>query len=220
MRIVLGYLLTFGWVFLVLGLTLVLKKTMELPDETSRKIVHVCVAFAWIPMVLCFGTSWHLAVPTAAFIVLNAISYRRGLFAAMERSDESRKSLGTVYYAISMTVMAVWACLIPECLPAYGAGLFCMALGDGFAPVFGSIQKGNVRLFAGRTLYGSLCVFVLSFVILRVFAVIYALPMTVGESLLTALAAVALECVGVRGVDNLTLPLGVFLLTFFFSIPV
>ena len=82
-RIVLGYLLTFGWVFLVLGLTLVLKKQKNLPDETSRKIVHVLVAFAWVPMVLCFGTTWHLAVPTAAFIVLNAVSYQRDLFAAM-----------------------------------------------------------------------------------------------------------------------------------------
>ena len=214
--IILGYVLTFGWVFLVLGLTLVLKRKRDLSDEASRKIVHILVAFAWVPRVLCFGTTWHLAVPTAAFIVLNAISYRRDLFAAMERSDESKKSLGTVYYAVSMTVMAVWTVLMPELLPCYGAGLFCMALGDGLAPILGGIKTGNVKLFGGRTLYGSLTVFAVSFVVVAFFN--YAFDMTLAgwEILVTALAAVALELVGVKGLDNLTLPLGVFLLSFFF----
>lgn len=218
LKIILGYILTFGWVFLVLGLTLVWKRKRNLSDEASRKIVHVCVAFAWIPMVLCFGTRWHLAVPTAAFIVLNAISYRRDLFAAMERSDESKKSLGTVYYAVSMTVMAVWTVLMPACLPAYGAGLFCMALGDGLAPVFGSVKEGNRPLFGGRTLYGSLTVFLAGGCVLAAFNALFAMGLSFGEILVTALAAVALELVGARGYDNLTLPLGVFLLTFFFSL--
>ena len=218
LKIILGYILTFGWVFLVLALTLALKRKRDLSDEASRKIVHVCVAFAWAPMALCFGTSWHLAVPTAAFIVLNAISYRRDLFSAMERSDESKKSLGTVYYAVSMTVMAVWTVLMPELLPCYGAGLFCMALGDGLAPIVGGIEKGNVRLFGGRTLYGSLTVFVVSFAVLAFFNYVFAMALGVWEMLVTALAAVALELVGVKGYDNLTLPLGVFLLTFFFTL--
>ena len=219
MKIALGYILTFGWVFLILGAALLLKRKKNLSDEASRKLVHIFVAFAWIPMAVCFGTAWHALVPPAVFIVLNAASYRRNLFAAMERSDENKKSLGTVYYAVSMTVMAAWTCFLPELLPCYGAGLFCMALGDGLAPVFGSIRRGNVKLFAGRTLYGSICVFFVSFFVVSVFAGLFAtLPMTVGQMALTALAAVLLELVGVKGFDNLTLPLGVFLLTFFFSL--
>ena len=42
--IALGYILTFGWVFLILGLTLILKKKTGADDEVSRKIVHVAVA--------------------------------------------------------------------------------------------------------------------------------------------------------------------------------
>ena len=111
--IALGYILTFGWVFLVLGLTLLLKKKTGADDEVSRKIVHVLVAFAYLPMYFCFGMTWHLLVPPAVFIVLNAVSYRRGLFAAMERTDESKKSLGTVYYAVSMTVMVALCLAAP-----------------------------------------------------------------------------------------------------------
>lgn len=213
MKIALGYLLTFGWVFLILLAIQKLKQDRGLSDETSRKIVHIGVGFAWIPMVLCFGATWHLAVPTAVFIVLNAVSYRQNLFTAMERSDESRRSLGTVYYAVSMTLMALWTLRFPDALPAYGAGLFCMALGDGLAPIFGSIRRGNRRLLGSRTLYGSLCVFVVCLLVLTVFTLLWQLPLSPLKILGIATAGVLLELVGVRGYDNLTLPLGVCLLT-------
>lgn len=215
--IVLGYILTFGWVFAVLGLTQLIKRKTRSSDELSRKIVHISVAFAWIPMYLCFGYTRHLAVAPAVFIVLNAVSYHRNLFSAMERSDESKKSLGTVYYALSMTVMSIWCLVWGQGLPAYGCGLFCMALGDGLAPWFGALQPGNKRLFASRTLYGSLCIFVVSLAVLAAFSAIFALQLGLGQILLTAAAAVVLELVGVKGFDNLTLPLGVFLLVFLFT---
>lgn len=217
MKIALGYLLTFGWVFLILGLTMVLKRLTHAGDELSRKIVHVSVAFAWIPMALCFGTSWHLVVPPAVFIVLNYLSYKKGLFSAMERSDAEKQSPGTVYYAVSMTVMALCSVLRPACLVPYGMGLFCMALGDGFAPVFGSIRRGNRVLRGSRTLYGSLGVLLLCALVLLAFSGIYDLHMGIGAVVLTALAAAVLELFGARGLDNLSLPLGVFVLGVLFT---
>lgn len=211
--IALGYILTFGWVFLVLGLTLALKKKTGADDEVSRKIVHVCVAFAYIPMYFCFGSTWHLLIPPAVFIVLNAVSYRRGLFAAMERTDESKKSLGTVYYAVSMTVMAALCLAAPRCLPCYAMGLFCMAFGDGFAPIFGAIEKGNRRIFGQRTLYGSLSVLVLCLLVVLIVNGLFAMGLPFWSMLVIALAATVLELVSPRGIDNLTLPLGVFLLS-------
>ena len=211
--ILLGYILTFGWVFLMLGLTLVLKKKTGADDEVSRKIVHISVAFAYIPMYFCFGATWHLVVPPAVFIVLNAVSYRRGLFAAMERTDESKKSLGTVYYAVSMTVMAALCLVSPRCLPCYAMGLFCMALGDGFAPIFGAIRKGNRRLLGQRTLYGTISVFAVCLVVAVVISALFHMGLPFWAALLIALAGAALELVSPRGLDNLSLPLGVFLLS-------
>jgi len=213
MYIALGYILTFGWVFLMLGLTLILKKASNADDEVSRKIIHISVAFAWIPMILCFGGTWHRVVPPAAFIVLNYLSYKKNLFAAMERTDESKKSLGTVYYAVSMTIMAAASVLRPEWTVPYGIGLFCMALGDGLAPIFGSIEKGNRKLFGSRTLYGSISVLVVCFLVLVGMSAIFSLEMNLGIMALIAAAATVLEMIGLRGFDNLTLPLGVFLLS-------
>ena len=211
--ILLGYILTFGWVFLVLGLTLLLKKKTGADDEVSRKIVHITVAFAYVPMYVCLRGTWHLAVPPAVFIVLNAVSYRRGTFAAMERTDASKKSLGTVYYAVSMTVMALLCVRVPRCLPCYAMGLFCMALGDGFAPIFGAIRKGNRRLLGQRTLYGSLSIFVICLLVSIIVSAVFRMGLPVWCFPLLALAATALELVSGRGLDNLTLPLGVFLLS-------
>ena len=211
--ILLGYILTFGWVFLVLGLTLVLKKKTGADDEVSRKIVHICVAFAYIPMYFCFGATWHLVVPPAVFIVLNAVSYRRGTFAAMERTDESKKSLGTVYYAVSMTVMAALCLASPRCFPCYAMGLFCMALGDGFAPIFGAIRRGNRRIYKQRTLYGSISVFALCLAVVAAVSALFRVGLPFWAMLVIALAATGLELVSPRGLDNLTLPLGVFLLS-------
>ena len=218
MKIALGYILTFGWVFLVLGLTLVLKRRTGADDELTRKIVHVGVAFAWVPMYFCFGASWHLVVPPAVFIVLNTVSYQKNLFAAMERTDASKKSLGTVYYAVSMTVMAAWCLLMPECLVPYGMGLFCMALGDGLAPIFGAIGTGNVRLPGGRSLYGSLGVFIICLGVAAAMSGLFGLQFPFWKCLTIAAAATVLEFIGFKGLDNLTLPLGVFLLTFYFML--
>ena len=211
--ILLGYILTFGWVFLTLGLTLVLKKKTGADDEVSRKIVHVAVAFAYIPMYFFLRGTWHFIVPTAVFIVLNAVSYRRNLFAAMERTDESRKSLGTVYYAVSMTVMGALCIPVPRCLPCYAMGVFCMALGDGFAPIFGAIKPGNRRLLGERTLYGTLSVFVICLAVAAALSAIFRMGLPVWALLALALAAAVLELIGSRGLDNLTLPLGIFLLS-------
>lgn len=212
MKILLGYFLTFGWVFLILGLTVVLKKAARADEELTRKIVHISVAFAWIPMYFCFGTSWHLIVPPAVFILLNYISYRSNLFSGMERSDESKKSPGTVYYAVSMTFMAAVSVFAPQCLVRYGTALFCMALGDGLAPLFGSIRKGNRTLIGSRTLYGSLGIFAVCFLVVLCMSLIFSMPLALWQIFLVAVEAVIMELAGVRGLDNLTLPIGAFAL--------
>lgn len=218
MRIALGYILTFGWVFLVLGLTLVLKRAVNADDEVSRKIIHISVAFAWFPMYFCFGSTWHLLVPPTVFIVLNYVSYKKNLFTAMERSDESKKSPGTVYYAVSMSVMALCTILRPACMIPYGISLFCMALGDGLAPIFGSIQKGNRCIFRSHTLYGSISVFLICLIVTIIMSTIFPLPLTFGSMLILSAAACLLELVGFHGLDNLSLPLGVFLLLVLFTL--
>lgn len=213
MSIFLGYVIVFGWVFLSLGAAQLAKKCFGAAEETTRKIVHVSVAFTWFPMYFFFGTSWHLPVPTAIFIVLNYVSIRRNIFTMMERSEAEKQSYGTVFYALSMTVMAVIACIDPRCMTPYGIAALCMALGDGFAPIFGGIKRGNRSFFSGkRTLYGCMSVFVICGAVVSLMSAFFGLGLDWWQILIIAWGATAFEIVGVKGTDNLTLPLGVFAL--------
>lgn len=217
MKILLGYALTFGWVFLMLALAGCAKKLFRAGEETSRKIVHVSVAFAWLPMYFCFGQSWHLLVPPAAFVVLNYISCRSSLFSMMERSQTEKKSYGTVFYALSMLIMAAFSLWDNRCMLPYGTALFCMALGDGFAPCFGSIKRGNRYFFnSRRSLYGCVSVFLVCGLVISIMNSAFSMQLEWWNILILAWSATAFELVGVKGTDNLTLPLGVFAVTCLF----
>ena len=211
MRIVWGYVLTYGWVFFLLGISTLLQKAFHASGEVTRKVVHIGCGFAWFIMTVCFGCTWHLLIPPVTFIAMNYLSYKKGLFSAMERGGKS--SPGTVYYPIGMTLMAAYYVFADErFLLPYGIALMCLSLGDGFAPIFGGIQKGNRKLVGGKTLYGSLAVFG--------FSLLTALCMLFGSnyrslglwllpvSLLAALVAAVTELFSKRGLDNLFLPVG------------
>ncbi len=213
MNIFLGYLIVFGWVFLTLGAAQLVKKCFGAAEETTRKIVHVSVAFTWFPMYFFFGTSWHLPVPTAVFVLLNYISCRKNIFSMMERSDAEKQSYGTVFYALSMTVMAVCACIDSRLMICYGIAALCMALGDGFAPIFGAVKRGNRSFFGGkRTLYGCASVFLICGAVVSLMSAFFGLGLEWWAIFIIAWGATIFEIVGVKGTDNLTLPLGVFVL--------
>lgn len=217
MRIFLGYLLTYIWIFLILGVTMALKKKSGAADETTRKIVHISVSLAWIIMVACFGTTWHLLIPPFTFIILNYASYKKDIFSGMERDQKDVASLGTVWYAVSMTVLAALSLLDSRFLPAYGIGLFCMAFGDGLAPMFGKLKKGNFFIIKGkRSFYGSLAVFAVSIIVCAVMTAVFSLPLTWYEIGIVGLAAAVLEIVGLKGLDNLTLPIGTAVISWLF----
>ncbi|MCC8048995.1 MAG: hypothetical protein LIO52_07905 [Oscillospiraceae bacterium] len=218
MKIALGYIITYLWVFAVLGISALVKKLFHAGDEASRKVVHVLSAFAWMPMYICFGATWHLLIPPATFIVINYISVQTDLLPMMERHD-GEKSYGTVFYAVSMTVLAAATLADSRFMLPFGAGMLCMALGDGLAPLFGSIKKGNRPIFGEkRTLYGSLSVFALSSIVVAVFTYGLGMPLQFYQVLLVGVFAAVMEAVGVNGADNLTLPLGVGLLSWLFAI--
>lgn len=215
--VILGYITTFAWVFLVMGLAQGAKRLLSVSAETSRKIVHVLVSFAWIPMYFCFGSSWHLIVPPLCFVVINYISVRKNVFSMMERDGGENRSYGTVYYALSMAVMAAASALDARFLLPYGIGMFCMSFGDGLAPLVGGIAKGNIKLLGGKkTVFGSASVCVLSLLVVIVMSASFSMELAWYECVLIALLAMVMELLGSNGFDNLTLPLGTSLLSYIF----
>ena len=77
--------------------------------------------------------------PEATFVIINYLSYKKDIIKVMERDVQD--GLGTVYYALSLLILAVVSFgvykqpslgLIPNLIMAYG---------DGLAAVFGKLIK-------------------------------------------------------------------------------
>ena len=209
--ILLCYLVTIGYILCILGLCGILKKKGLLKEEGSRKLVHIFVSFAYVFMYNMVGTSIHMIMIPCLFVILNYISYKKNLFQGMELN--SRKSLGTVYYPLSMVVLATITYFHHEFYPYYGIGLFIMAFADGIAPIIAEKIKSRKILFENRSISGSITVFLVSFLVLFLFKMIFQLPYSIMEMVLLAMLATLLEFFGGK-FDNLVLPIGIALLSY------
>ena len=211
MKILIGYILTYLYLAIVLIFTTILNKKFNYKEETTRKLIHILVGFSWFIMVYFFKTSYHLIIPPLTFIFINYISYKTNLIKSMERKRHNTK--GTIYYALSFTILALITYLMPKFLPYYGIAVLTMALGDGLAPFLGyklKLEIGNTK----KTYSGSLGVFVISILISIFFNMYFNLGYTFFKYFLIGLSSTILEFIGFKGYDNLTLPLGLALITY------
>ncbi len=211
MKIVLGYILTYSYLILILLGTTILRKKFNYKEETTRKLIHILVGFSWFIMIYFFHTSIHLIIPPLTFIFINYLSYKKGLIKSMERAEN--KSKGTIYYALSFTILALITYLKPSFLPYYGIGVLTMALGDGIAPFMSfnfKLEIGNTK----KTFTGSTGIFAVALIISIIFNNYYALNYTVINYITLAFSACILEFIGFYGFDNLTLPLGLALIAY------
>ena len=141
MNDLIGILISFIFVFAVIGMSTVLSNKGLLDNEGSRKFIHVSVSNWWIIAMLTFKDPlWASFVPLM-FVFINYLSYRKNIFKAMER-DGSSKDLGTVYYAISLLILAylTFAYKVPY---IGGIGILVMGYGDGLSLIH--ISQGIVR---------------------------------------------------------------------------
>lgn len=222
-------------------------------EEATRKLVHIALGGWWVIASFFFtSTLWAAALPVL-FIGVNAYAYRKRSLSFMAR-DEEHDTPGTVYYACSLAVLALFSFAIDA--PYIGAlGVFCMAFGDGFAAVFGARYGRHVVRVAGgnKTVVGCAVMFAVSFVVcalvlaapaplgagglgapfaessvasgkemmptLALFTALSPIAAVVVATFVLALAATVLEMFSDRGLDNLTVPLGVSALYVVFALP-
>jgi dolichol kinase len=112
-------------------------KVFKWSQEFTRKIIHIGAGL-WIWGLLYFFEHWYFGIiPFGTFIVLNYVFYRQQTFKAM---DTEESTPGTVYFAISITIMLVWLWRTGgglDRVPIAAAALMAMTLGDAFANIVG-----------------------------------------------------------------------------------
>lgn len=211
MKIFIGYLLTFTYIFLVIGISAILKEKNIINEEDSRKIVHIFVSLSFIIMYIYLKDTIHFIIPPLIFILLNYLSYKKNIFTAMERKQDN--TLGTVYYAFSLFIMALLSLICKNYIYSYAIGIFCMAFADGLAPIISSKIKSK-KLYRKKTVSGTLTVFIMTLLIVVIINKVFLLNYDVYKIILVSFVSAILELFSRRGLDNLTLPLGLSLLSY------
>lgn len=179
--------------------------------EASRKFIHIMLSNWWIIAMVFFDNVFFAALLPALFIIINYASYKMNIIKVMERNEgeENKESLGTVYYAISLFVLAV-ATFGPLENPLIGlCGIAVMGYGDGLAAVIGqSIKSPEYRIKGNKkTVAGSLSMFCITLIIMAGFFMYQGTSYVAIKSLLIAVLMTIIEAVSIKGTDNLTVPL-------------
>lgn len=214
MRNILGVIISFVYI----GVLMFASKYYEKQDkEASRKFIHILLANWWFIAMAFFENIWWAIVPPIAFVIINYASYKYELIKVMERDEQDKNGLGTVYYAFSLIPLVVMSFGLKK-NPLIGlVGFFIMAYGDGFASIVGKSTPSKEFVIFGdrKSLAGSLAMFVMSFIIaLSVFSYC-GTGMYIIKSILIAVVATILEAISSKGTDNITVPIITSLITYF-----
>lgn len=203
-----GYLLAFGYVFGMILIIGALQKLLRFDLEISRKLVHFFIGFVWLILNKYLAGTWHFVIVPFCFVIINYASYKLKIFKMFERNDE-KNSYGTVFYALSITILAALSLIWPQTRLSGGIAVFCMSFGDAAAALCGTyIRKYNRKITKDKSLFGTIGGIVFSIVGIYLFLWIFPLPLQFWQVLLLAVATGALELVG-HGLDNFTVPFGI-----------
>jgi len=194
----------------------VLHRVFGIAQHITRKIVHIGAGL-WIWAILFLFDSWLISlIPFASFILFNWILYRFRLLGGV---DEEKSSPGTVYFAVSITLLFVLFWRGPQDSPKIALAmlpLMMMTFGDAAASLFGSAWGRHTYRVMNqhRSWEGSLAFFIFALLAnlltlhyLPAFGLV-SIPLSLTRHLLLAGFATAVESVSPFGLDNLFVPLG------------
>lgn len=210
MNNLIGILLSYFYIALVIIGAKIFEKKGK---EASRKFIHIMLGNWWF-IAMCFFTNvWVAAFVPATFVIINYISYKKDLIKVMEREEQD--GLGTVYYALTLLILAIVSFgiynrpslgLVPNLIMAYGDGLACV--------IGRSIKSKKYKLGGSKkSLAGSITMFIVSTILIGGYlafwhtGVFWATPHWPLVSALIGFAITAIEAVSIKGTDNLTVPL-------------
>lgn len=217
--VVVGYATFFGYSAVIMGLGLLVEKKTHCDKMICRKLTHIISAGVWVINYVFFKCSVHWVIANGiGAIALGIVTF--GNFMKVYERDDAQKSYGLFYFGASTFVVALISFLAfrlaneelgLKLYYASGIAYYCLAFGDGFAPVFAKVfAKRNIELVKNRTLIGSLTVFLMSLLATYAFILIFRIEMGFGMVVSIASLTCVAEFYGKKGLDNIFIDLFVF----------
>lgn len=204
--------------YLYIAIIIVLARFFEkLGKEASRKFIHIMLGNWWIIAMYFFNNVWAAAFVPATFVIINYLSYKKDLIKVMERDEESKDGLGTVYYALSLFILSIITFGVLK-KPDLGlVPILVMAYGDGLAAVIGKNIKSK-KYNIGKTqksIAGSLTMFIVSLIAVSLYLIYIGNGLWLVKAAIISLVITIIEAISVKGMDNITVPMGMFIMLLF-----
>ncbi len=209
-------------VYLIIGLSLAVALYLEKKgsDRDTRKVVHIGVGlfvFVWWIftenwIMLVFFTVPFMIILFVAMLKDNAISNSK----IGDIANNKGHKTGLFLYAVSITIMVLF---FWDHWTAATIGIVAMTWGDGFASIVGK-RYGKHKILNGKSLEGSIGVFVATAVMTAVIMLYYSFLITSGYfagdataiipfwgvAIIAGLIATVLEAICPGQYDNIVIP--------------
>ena len=184
-------------------------------EEASRKFIHIMLGNWWFIAMYFFTNVWFAIFVPITFVIINYVSYKQDLIKVMERKNQD--GLGTVYYAVSLFILAIVSFgiyqkpilgLIPNVIMAYG---------DGFAAVVGKCIKSKTYKVGEtqKSIAGSITMFIISLIFITIFLktqYTFELWQTVLIGIIMSGIVTIIEAISVKGIDNISVPVSMLVM--------
>jgi phytol kinase len=170
----------------------------------------------WIIAMIFFTNMWCAAILPAIFVVVNYLSYKFNIIKSMERNEEEKDGLGTVYYALSLLILSLIT-FGPLKNPIIGlVGVAVMGYADGIAAIVGKSVNSPKFGFkeSKKSLAGSAAMFVIALIIVSGALVYLNIGYWFVKALVISIISTAIEAVSIKGTDNITVPIITSLMIF------
>ena len=184
-------------------------------EEASRKFIHIMLGNWWFIAMYFFTNVWFAIFVPITFVIINYVSYKQDLIKVMERKNQD--GLGTVYYAVSLFILAIVSFgiyqkpilgLIPNLIMAYG---------DGFAAVVGKCIKSKTYKVGEtkKSIAGSITMFMISLIFITIFLTTrytFELWQIVLIGIVMSGIVTIIEAISVKGIDNISVPVSMLVM--------
>ncbi len=205
---------------MLVGVLYIVAHGARLHPEVRRKIVHVSLGLYCLSFPLIFSHAWEVALTCALAIGVFALARGalRGTLGAGLHSV-SRCSYGEVYFSISVAALfALYDLAAPHMLGAafYVLPLAILTVSDAAAAIVGQrFGRRRFRIWGASKSWEGVAAFAVTAWLLSCLCLTLLTDLGTAEigrlALAVTAASAAIEAMSSRGLDNLFIPLGAYL---------
>jgi len=207
--------------FVSVGIFLIItesaRRYFNFPASLTRKFIHIVTGLIVCFVAILLESSLPIQVFSILYIFIDIWSIKSGMFLSIH---PDRRSLGTIFYAISVFILA--SVFWDDLKPLFIITNLIMIVPDAMAAILGERYAINffIPLSEKKSRIGALTMFNLTFILVFMSILVFYSISIVDNLIISAIIgsiATVSELLSIRGSDNLSVPLlsGLFLFSIF-----